>query len=644
MSESLTSGFLAELQRRNVIRMAGLYLVGAWLAVQVAETLLPIFDTPDWVLKALVVLLALAFLPTLVFSWLYELTPEGLKRDAEVTPAQSIAAQTGRRMDRVLIVVLALAVAWFAFDKYGPVAGDEAASPVAQGPGSTAPTTAAAASNGPAPESGAAPVAATSGSVAVLPFVALSSGPDDGYFADGLSEEIINSLTSLPDLLVTARTSAFHFKGKDTPIPEIARILGVEHVLEGSVRRAGDQVRITAQLIRANDGFHLWSQTYDRSLSDVFAAQADIAENVASTLGVLLDERKRKLMADAGVGDVEAFLSYTRGHELYERAHGDEPTIPTLMRANREYEAAIARKPDFAQAHLEHSDLYGHVLMDELGSGDAGVASVTGLAADDARHRLAEDLSAAVRHEKDPGGRIHVQAVQTLLSEDWTGLDERLDLALSSGLACRQWLWAGAMAIAFGREEVYLKRASDRIRCNPLDVLFWNTVVQAEIQLGRPEAALATIERAKAVLGTRPQLNELNVTALIALGRTDALRIEMASLPAEPVTLTHVKAAAAGGDRDAARKVLAAFVATAPGYDRRLAAIALVEGRDAANALAAKIDTAPLGAATLMRATSVCTCGAPFDIAVTPRFAQRVAEAKFPWPPRSPIAWPLKDW
>jgi len=635
---------LAELQRRNVIRMAGLYLVGAWLAVQVAETLLPIFGTPDWVLKALVVLLAIAFLPALVFSWLYELTPEGLKRDADVTPAQSIAAQTGRRMDRVLIVVLALAVAWFAFDKYGPVAGEEAANPAAKGPGSIAATTAAAGSNIPAPDNGTAPLSAASGSVAVLPFVALSSGPDDGYFADGLSEEIINSLTSLPDLLVTARTSAFHFKGKDTPIPEIARILGVEHVLEGSVRRAGDQVRITAQLIRASDGFHLWSQTYDRSLSDVFAAQTDIAENVASTLGVLLDERKRKLMADAGVGDVEAFLPFTRGHELYERAHGDEPTIPTLVRANREFEAAIAHKPDFAQAHLEHSDLYGHVLMDELGPRDATATSVTGLSAAEAHRRLAADLSAAVRYEKDAGARLIAQTVQTVLSDDWTGLDERLDLALASGLACRQWLWVGALANAFGRAGVYLGRAADRIRCNPLDALFWITAAQAEIQLGRPDAALATIERAKAVLGVRPQLTELNMTALIALGRTDDLRMEFASIPAEPVTLVHVKVAAAGGDRDAARKVVSAFIAAAPGYDRRLAAIALVEGRDAANALAAKIDASPLGPATLMRAASVCTCGAPFDIAVTPRFAQRLKEARFPWPPSSPVAWPLKDW
>jgi len=639
---------LAELQRRNVIRMAGLYLVGAWLVVQVAETLLPIFGTPAWVLKSVVVLLAIGFLPALVFSWLYELTPEGLKRDAEVAHGHSIAAQTGRRMDRVLIAVLALAVGWFAFDKYGPRAGGEGADPTATAPAQSAPEQPVASANSEtdaladtAAQASAAPTA--TGSVAVLPFVALSSGPDDGYFADGLSEEIINALTSLPDLLVTARTSAFHFKGKDTPIPEIARVLGVEHVLEGSVRRAGDQVRITAQLIRAADGFHLWSQTYDRSLSDVFAAQTDIAENVASTLGVLLDERKRKLMADAGVGDIEAFLAYSRARELYERAHGDEPTIPTLVRANREYEAALAIKPDFAQAYLEHSDLYAHVLMDELAS-DAAATSVTGLSVDEARRRLADDLAASVRHEKGPGMRMVAQTVQTILSDNWSGLAGQLDQLLAQQLACRQWLWIGSTSMVFGREGVYLERALERMRCNPLDVLFWVAAARSETLRGNSEGALALIERAQDLLGVRPQLTDAQVTALIALRRFDALRVQFATVPAEPATLAHVKVAAASADRDAARKVANAFVATAPSIDREIAALALVGDREAANTLAARIDASPLGAATLGRAADACTCGAPFDITATPRFAQRVAEAGFPWPPKSPVDWPLKDW
>lgn len=205
----------------------------------------------------------------------------------------------------------------------------------------------------PAPAT-AEPVAAAveNQSVAVLPFVALSEGEDDRYFADGLSEEITNALTTLPDLLVTARTSSFHFKGKDATIPEIASMLGVAHIVEGSVRRSGDKVRITAQLIRASDGFHLWSQTYDRSINDEFAVQTQIAESVAGAMGVLLDVRQRARMADAGVRNVEAFLAYQRGIELFDRAHNEGPLIPLLARANVEFETAIALSPDLAQAHF----------------------------------------------------------------------------------------------------------------------------------------------------------------------------------------------------------------------------------------------------------------------------------------------------
>jgi TolB-like protein len=211
----------------------------------------------------------------------------------------------------------------------------------------------------------ARPTIVAQASIAVLPFTALSSGADDSYFADGLTEEIINALSALPDLLVTARTSAFYFKGKDVPIPEIAAALGVAHIVEGSVRRSGDKVRITAQLIRASDGFHLWSQTYDHSLGDDFAVQTRIAESVASTLGVLLDERKRATMEDIGVRDVEAFVAYQWGAELFNRAHNEGPMLALLACANIEFEAAIARKPDFADALFQHADYYAHFLIDE---------------------------------------------------------------------------------------------------------------------------------------------------------------------------------------------------------------------------------------------------------------------------------------
>jgi TolB-like protein len=224
-------------------------------------------------------------------------------------------------------------------------------------------------------------------SVAVLPFVALSSGVDDGYFADGLTEEIINALSPLPDLLVTARTSAFYFKARNVPIPEIAVALGVAHVVEGSVRRSGEKARITAKLVRAADGFQLWSETYDHSLGDPFSVQTRIAESVAEALGVLLDERRRSLMDTVGVRDVETFVAFQRGVKLFDRAHNEGPMLSVLADANAEFDKAIARKQDFAQAYFYHADLYAHFLIDAVPGKPPGFTSPDGLSVTASRGR-----------------------------------------------------------------------------------------------------------------------------------------------------------------------------------------------------------------------------------------------------------------
>ena len=239
----------AELKRRNVIRVAVAYTVIGWVLAQVAEFAFENFGAPDWVLKSVVVVLLLGMPLALIFAWAYEMTPEGIKREKEVDRSQSITRQTGHKLDRVIIAVLLVALAWFAWDKFTTRMD-------------SAPMTA---STGDA----ASEAVASNKSVAVLPFVAMSSGPDDEYFADGLTEEILNSLAQLPELLVTARTSAFSFKGQDIPIQQIAEVLGVRHVVEGSVRRSGERLRVTAQLIRANDGFHLWSETFDSTSEDM---------------------------------------------------------------------------------------------------------------------------------------------------------------------------------------------------------------------------------------------------------------------------------------------------------------------------------------------------------------------------------------
>lgn len=219
--------FLAELKRRNVIRMAGLYLIGAWLVTQVAATLLPVFEAPAWVMKALLGVLAIGFFVAVVFAWVFELTPAGLKRDAQVDPAESIAPRTAQRMDRMIIAVLALALGYFAVDKFvlSPQREDARSSASAD---ATAATTAA-----------ATKPAVADRSIAVLPFANFSADPENEFFSDGLSEEILNSLARIDGMQVVGRTSSFQFKGKNQDLRVIGQTLGVASVLEGSVRRDG---------------------------------------------------------------------------------------------------------------------------------------------------------------------------------------------------------------------------------------------------------------------------------------------------------------------------------------------------------------------------------------------------------------------
>jgi TolB-like protein len=330
----------AELKRRNVIRMAGLYLVGAWLLIQIAETLLPIFHTPEWVLQALVVLLALGMLPALVFSWVYELTPDGLKRDHGVTAEPSFAAATGRRMDRLIFAGLIVLIGLIVADRFWPQPAPtaQATAPVPQqSPAQTAPAT--------APASSVDPTAAADPidrrSIAVLPFVNMSPDADNEFFADGISEELLNILAGIDDLKVASRTSAFSFKGKDTSIPEIARQLGVHHVLEGSVRKQGNRVKITAQLIEADSDAHLWTQTYQRDLDDIFLVQEEIAIAITTALKDILGTREVKV--DAPTADMAAYQRYLHGRSRFFQRFELDEAIDDLR-------FAVERDPDFAEA------------------------------------------------------------------------------------------------------------------------------------------------------------------------------------------------------------------------------------------------------------------------------------------------------
>jgi len=325
--------FLAELKRRNVIRVAIAYVAFAWLIIQVVETLFPIYGLSDGDVRLVVTLLAIGLPLILVFSWLYELTPEGLKLDRDVDRAQPVAGYGGKTLDRLIIVVLALAVGYFAVDKFvlEPTRDAEQAAAVA----------AQARSNALVESYGA-------NSIAVLPFENMSKDPDNDFFSDGIAEELLNLLSRIPKLRVISRSSSFSFKGKDFTIPEVGAKLNAALVLEGSVRRFGNDVRITAQLIDARSDSHLWSQTYDRTLDNLFAIQDEISAAIVDSLRSQLDTNVGDAPGAGAVASVEAHDAYLRGRYLIAQRTPD-----SKKQAVREFEQAVTLDADFAPAHAE---------------------------------------------------------------------------------------------------------------------------------------------------------------------------------------------------------------------------------------------------------------------------------------------------
>ena len=338
---------LAELKRRNVIRVAILYVVTAWLLLQAADVGMSALGLPEWTGRLVLLLLGLGFPVALVFSWIYELTPDGLRRETEIDAAGRASAPTSHRLNIAIVALLVIAVGLGVANRLAPRPSGPAAtadeSSTAAGGAATGTAAAGTAADGPA-ERTAAPSRAVEQSIAVLPFVDLSPAGDNEYFSDGLTEELLNSLAKVRALKVAGRTSSFAYKDRDVDLRVIGEELGVAHLLEGSVRKAGNRLRITAQLVKAEDGYHVWSETYDRELTDVFAIQSDIAGHVVNALQVtLLGEDARRMRA-GGTDDVEAYNDYLRGRYLINQGSRRD----TLREAVAALESALQKDPAFA--------------------------------------------------------------------------------------------------------------------------------------------------------------------------------------------------------------------------------------------------------------------------------------------------------
>jgi len=328
--------FFSELKRRNVVRMGVLYIVASWVALQISDVIFDPLGVPSWVFRLLISLLALGFPFALIFSWIFELTPDGLKRERDIDRSQSIVHHTGHRMNTVIVVLLVLAIGGLIADRLIPeISISDAVAPETQ-------TTSTADAETVAVEDGI--------SIAVLPFVNMSGDPDNEYFSDGLTEELLNSLVRLGGLKVTGRTSSFAFKGKNQDLREIGRLLNVANVLEGSVRKVGNRVRITAQLVKASDGYHLWSDTFDRELDDIFAIQAEIAGQVTKSLHVTLlgGEKADKPIVESAAQDAEAYEEYLRGMYVLQHDPDDEEALEV---AKRHFSRAIEIDPGYVDAY-----------------------------------------------------------------------------------------------------------------------------------------------------------------------------------------------------------------------------------------------------------------------------------------------------
>jgi TolB-like protein len=416
-----------ELKRRNVFRVAIAYLVSSWLLIQLADVLVPMLDLPDWVSRFILLLLVILFVPTLIAAWALELTPDGLKFEKDVDRSASITPTTGKRLNNIIIGILCIAVTLLLIDKVflSSDVGDDVAS---------VDTT-----------------VDVDRSIAVLPFTDLSQGQDQEWFADGLAEEILNALMRTPDLLVSARTSTFAYKGSDKDIPTIAKELGVAHVLEGSVRRSGDRLRVTAQLIRARDGFHLWSQNYDSTAADVIDIQEDLAMQIANALETTMDPGALADMLQAGTRSVDAYQAYLHGASLWTRSFLENRADQARQSLDY-FEQARQLDPRFSAAHLAAAKVWSYDLAPtsfQIWRSDLDAAG--------SLQKFAERMDDAARTASNEIDKTQIAALRALVElrlRESIRLYQRFVAARPNNLEARRDYLAAAVA-ASDREAIH---------------------------------------------------------------------------------------------------------------------------------------------------------------------------------------------
>ena len=437
------------------------YIVVAWLVAQVLQLVFESFGTPEWVMKTILVLLATGLPLALFFAWAFEMTPEGIKREHEVDRSQSITSQTGKKLNLTIITVMALALAYFAFDKF---VVSERTSMVTTEPATE--STQVEAQQAVTSEATTEP----DKSIAVLPFINMSSDEEQEYFSDGLSEELLNLLAKIPELKVASRSSSFQFKGEKIDITEVAQKLKVAHILEGSVRKAGKNIRITAQLIKADDGYHMWSETYDRSLENIFAIQDEISAAVVAALKIeLLGEAPK-----AEVVNPEAYALWLKGRYVYTK-WGKE----NFENAIKAYKAALAIDPNYVEAWASLSVTYLSLTQSGYLDATEGIA-------------LARDAigKAFTIDPGRPAVLARLAYIQSSFEWDWAGSEVTIKRALELDPSDLRVLGAaGQVAYNLGRGEEALGFYQRILDQDPLDLVSLYNKADSIHRMGRLEEA-----------------------------------------------------------------------------------------------------------------------------------------------------------
>jgi len=470
-----------ELKRRNVFRVGVAYVVGAWVVLQIVDFVLDAIAAPNWIVQACI-LVAIVGLPVvLVVAWVFELTPEGIKRDSEVDRTESIATGTGRKMDRVIIGFLVLAILILVGERF--LGSDSTIAPMSEEMGST---------------------------IAVLPFVNMSSSQEQEYFSDGITEEILNRLASIRGLQVAARTSVFSFKNQNQDIREIAEMLGVQTILEGSVRRSEDEVRITAQLIRASDGFHLWSETYDRKLENVFAVQDDIASRIAEALQVSMGVAGQSGTVIRTV-DPEVYDLYLRARAIH-RQRGEG-----LLEAIELFEKALAIDPEFAPAWAGLSHTYNVI---------PNYISVQQY--EDLGDIMGKSLAAAQQAlDLDPNlpSAIHAMANNLLFSFEWAQAQQHYLKALELDPDSADIMEDYVSLLTFaGQPDIARPFAERMIELDPYVPVFHNAMIMLLMVEGETELKEKHIQIALEINPDLPNIQLTQLGNLLVQGRFDEAR------------------------------------------------------------------------------------------------------------------------